>query len=150
VLEQYQSTLNMNGNPVHGQAVFERVCAQCHQMKSEIGTAFGPDLSAIRNRSTAAIMTDILLPNQSIADGYEFWEVTLTDDSKEYGIIVAETVTSITLTHAGGDEKVIQRASIQSMEASEVSAMPPGLENQLNPQEMADLIAYLKQTKVYP
>jgi putative heme-binding domain-containing protein len=95
-------------------------------------------------------MTDILLPNKSIADGYAFWTVTLLDGHKEYGIIASETVTSITLKNAGGEEKVIQRTSIQNLEASEIAAMPTGLENQLTQQDMADLVAYLKQTKVNP
>ena len=44
----------------------------------------------------------------------------------------------------GGQEQTINRTDIKSLSAFEHSAMPENLQAQMSPQEMADLLAYLK------
>ncbi len=43
----------------------------------------------------------------------------------------------------GGELKTIPRGSIDELSVSKVSLMPEGLERQMQPQEIADLFAYL-------
>jgi hypothetical protein len=43
-----------------------------------------------------------------------------------------------------GEETAILRTSIASFEAFRGSAMPGGLESQIDPREMADLLSFLK------
>jgi len=57
----------------------------------------------------------------------------------------AETATSITLGKEEGVEQTILRREIDEMEASSLSMMPEELEKQVAPQEVADLIAYLRE-----
>ena len=58
-------------------------------------------------------------------------------------MIAEETVNSITLK-LGGTTEVILRSNIAKTEASTKSLMPEGLESLLNPQQLADLIAWLR------
>ncbi|MDO1446531.1 c-type cytochrome [Rhodocytophaga aerolata] len=146
VIQQYQTALTLKGNPQPGKQVFEQNCMVCHQMAGA-GTAFGPDLASIKNRRPASIMQDILNPNQSIADGYDLWMVELTNGESLQGIISSETPTAITLRTTGGQQSTIARQAIKEIQALNMSAMPAGLEKQLNHQQMADLLAYLKQLK---
>ncbi len=146
VIKNYQSALTLAADPVHGKAVFEKVCASCHQIEGSIGKAFGPDLSTIRNRSPASIMEDILLPNKSIADGYEFWELQSQGGKTLYGIISAETANALTLKDAAGQETTVSRTDIAQLQASTLSAMPTGLDQQMSQQDMADLLAFLKKS----
>ena len=66
------------------------------------------------------------------------------------GIITSDTPESITLLQALGVEENIPRANIKSLTASEHSLMPAGLETVMKPQDLADLLSFLKgeaQTK---
>jgi putative membrane-bound dehydrogenase-like protein len=144
VIQQYQTALTLKGNPQHGKLVFEQNCMVCHQMAGA-GTAFGPDLASIKNRRPASIMQDILNPNQSIADGYDLWVIELRNGESMQGIIASETPSAITLRTAGGQESTIARQDMKEIKALNMSAMPAGLEKQLDQQQMADLLAYLRQ-----
>jgi len=144
VYKKYQPALNMKGDAKNGLIVFQRVCATCHQVEAQYGKAFGPDLGTIRNRIPSSIMADILNPNRAIADNFEMWTVTKKDNEKLNGIIASETSSSVTLRQLGGHEMTVSRSDIKTMEASETSAMPVGLESSVSIKEMADLLAFLK------
>jgi putative heme-binding domain-containing protein len=146
IIGQYQTALELKGNPEKGKMVFQRNCMACHQMGGR-GIAFGPDLSSIKNRRPASIMNDILDPNLSIADGYDTWIVELKSGETLQGIITDETPGALTMRNAGGQETTIARKDIQVLKALSMSAMPAGLENQISRQEMADLLAYIRQAK---
>lgn len=144
VLARYQAAATLSGDAERGRQVFTRVCSVCHQYRGEGGTAFGPDLGEVRNRLPGALLVDILEPNHSIADRYELWDVQLTDGSALAGVIGAETPASITFRLPGGGQTTVPRARIASMRASAVSAMPEGLEAQIDVRQMADLIAFIR------
>ncbi len=144
VIAQYQPALILEGDAKQGLDIFTQSCARCHTYAGKLGNTIGPDLSTLRNRSKRAIMEDILMPNKSIADGYEFWEITLSNGKKLAGIISSESVNALTLTDLSGQTNTVQRQYIQALKDSEISAMPSGLENQIDHQQMADLLAFLK------
>jgi putative membrane-bound dehydrogenase-like protein len=145
VVARYGAAATMNGDVERGHQVFTRVCSVCHQYRGEGGTAFGPDLGEVRNRLPGALLVDILEPNGSIADRYELWDVELTDGSTLAGVIGAETPASVTFRMPGGGQTTVPRARIASMRASDMSAMPEGLEAQIDVQQMADLIAFIRR-----
>ena len=82
VLKRYEAALQMNGDAGRGRQVFERVCSKCHRLK-EIGHEVGPDLATVRNRPPQFILPDIMMPNKSIAQGYESYVV----ETKSSGMI---------------------------------------------------------------
>ncbi|HET7697113.1 MAG TPA: neutral/alkaline non-lysosomal ceramidase N-terminal domain-containing protein [Vicinamibacterales bacterium] len=145
VLTRYAPAASMPGNAERGEQVFARVCSTCHQYRGAHGAAYGPDLGEVRNRLPAALMLDILLPNHSIADRYEVWSVDLVDGTATGGVVASETGSSITVAQPGGAQTTIPRDRIQSMRVADISGMPEGLEDQIDPQQMADLIAFLKR-----
>lgn len=145
VIRQYQAALDLKADPEKGMAVFQQNCALCHQIGSAGGVAFGPDLATIRNRRPASIMGDILNPNLSIADGYDLWTINLKNGETVQGLIATETPTALTLRNQGGQETTIARQDIESLKAMNMSAMTAGLEKQINPQQMADLLAYIRK-----
>ena len=137
----------MKGDPERGRTIFAQRCATCHQVRGKAGASFGPDLGTVHNWSPAAIMTNILSPNLSISSGYDLWIIDQKNGESMQGIIAAETPTTITVRTSGQAEKTIRREDIRSLRALNLSAMPSGLEKQINQQEMADLLAFLKQNK---
>jgi putative membrane-bound dehydrogenase-like protein len=143
ILQKYKGALELKGSFSAGKVVYDQNCAVCHKMGLELGQVFGPDLATLKNRSEENILRDILLPNLSIADGYDLWSVELQNGENLQGLIASETPTAIMLRNAGGQERSIARQDIRSLKVMEISAMPLGLESNINPQEMADLLAFI-------
>ena len=142
VVEQYRAALRLEGNPARGAQVFEQVCSKCHLLNG-IGHEVGPDLETIRGRPAYLLLNDILMPNQSIAQTYEAYVIETQDGRTIDGVIGPQSPTSITLRREGGED-TIQRHNIKTMYASDLSAMAADLEEQITPQQMADLIHYIK------
>jgi putative heme-binding domain-containing protein len=143
VVERYQAALEKEGDAGRGRAVFEQACAKCHALDGK-GKEVGPDLATVRSRPAALILEDILMPNRSITQTYEAYVVETRDGRNIDGVIGPQGPAFITLRRENGEEDLIQRQDIQSMYATNLSAMPGDLENQVSVDEMADLLRYIK------
>lgn len=143
-VEKFRAAATMAGDVQRGRDVFARTCASCHQYRSANGSRFGPDLGEVRGRLPLELLTDIIQPNRSIADGFELWSVELTDGTTISGVIGSETPTSVTFVLPGGNETTIARTRVTAMRIAPISAMPEGLGDALTLQSMADLIAFIK------
>ena len=143
VLDEYRAALELKGDPSRGRLVFERVCKKCHAL-NEDGEDVGPDLATVRTRPAAAILSDILQPNESIAQTYEAYVVETTGGEIYEGVIGPQGPTFVTLRREGGEEDTIERSRIREMRAAQLSAMPNDLEQQVSVEEMADLLAYIQ------
>lgn len=142
VVALYKPALEMKGDVEKGRALFIEQCSKCHQLEGQ-GFAVGPDLAAIGNRGAEAILLNVLDPNREINPAYVNYTVETKDWETYSGLIASETATSITLNRASGEADSILRVNIESIESAELSLMPEGLEAAIDPQAMADLIAYL-------
>lgn len=147
IIKAYLPALSLKSNADSGKMVYQKNCAICHQVGGAYGVAFGPDLGTIRNRRPESVMNDILNPGLSIADGYDIWLLQLTSGETVQGLIETETPTAITLNNYGGQKTTIARHDIQSLKALGMSAMPAGLEKQITPQQMSNLLAFIQQAK---
>jgi putative membrane-bound dehydrogenase-like protein len=145
VNEKYQKALALEGSASEGQETYKKNCALCHQIRGAEGAAFGPDLGTVQRWQAESIMAHILAPNLSIAAGYELWVVDLHSGEAAQGIISSETPSAITLRNAGGVERTINRQDIRSIKTLDISAMPTGLETSITQQQMADLLAFIRQ-----
>ncbi|WP_298865847.1 PVC-type heme-binding CxxCH protein, partial [uncultured Gimesia sp.] len=65
IVQQYQSSLKLHGDPAQGKHLFKKVCSACHRLEG-VGTAVGADLKAIRDRGKAAVLLNILDPNREV------------------------------------------------------------------------------------
>ena len=144
--KEYEKALSLKGDWDRGKMVFQQNCGLCHQVRGEIGIKFGPDLGTVQNWLAKDIMSNILAPNASIAVGFDLWSVKLKSGESLQGIISSETSTAITLHLAPAQEKIINRQDIESLSVTSTSAMPV-LTAQVSHQQMADLLAFLRQTK---
>jgi putative heme-binding domain-containing protein len=142
-VKRYAAALDLEGHADRGERVFSRVCAACHRLDGK-GGDLGPDLATVRHRPPLTLLSDILLPSQSIAQHYETYVVERTDGRTEAGVLSAETPAAITLRQGGGREVVIRRTDIRKMSVSPRSTMPSDLDKVISPDEMADLLAYVR------
>jgi len=77
--------------------------------------------------------------------GYDLWEIILNNGESLQGIIAGETASAITIKNMGNFEKTISRQDIKSLKSLSISAMPVGLEKNISKEQMADLVAFLRQ-----
>lgn len=147
VLAKYKPSLDNIGDFAKGKVVFQAECSNCHQLGGADGYPLGPDLASIRNRTKASILHDILIPNAAIADGYDVWTVTTKEAAEHSGIIAKESPSSITLRFLEVEDQVISRENIASITSAPTSLMTTGLEQNIDLQAMADLLAFLKNQR---
>ena len=143
VFTQAKAVLQLTPAPANGRAVFEKSCAACHRLNQQ-GVAVGPDLFDIRNQPKESILYHIIIPEAEIAPNFVSYECELKDGRTLSGLLASESSGSITLRMAQGVEEVVSRAQISRLTASRLSLMPQELEKAMTPQELADLLAYLK------
>ena len=141
---RYAAALDMAGDPARGAQVFAAVCAACHATDGT-GGDLGPDLATVRHRPPLLLLADILLPSQSIAQKYETYVVERASGTTETGVLANQTPTSITLRQGGTQQVTIPRGEIRAMTVSPQSAMPADLDKLITPQQMADLLAFLRR-----
>lgn len=143
IIEEYQVVSSLRGDAIRGAAVFKNKCLSCHSYLGQ-GMAVGPDLKAFYNKSSSDFLTAILDPNAAIEPRYASYVVITEDDRTISGIITNETSSHFELVQPGGLRENILRVDNPELRATGLSLMPEGLEQGIEPQAMADLIAYLK------
>lgn len=143
VLAAYQPALTMKGDPLKGRQLFEKQCATCHRV-AEVGTQVGPDISDSRVKTVEQLLVSILDPNRAVDANFFGYSVTLNDGRILSGLIMEETSTSVTLRQPEGKNVSLLRTEIEELRSTGMSLMPVGLEKNLPPQELADLIAFIK------
>jgi putative heme-binding domain-containing protein len=143
VYKEFRAVLNMPATAKNGHEVFKKICAQCHTYGGE-GIAVGPDLTSVHNQPAEALLLHIIIPSYEIVPGYTSYDIETKDGRLLSGLIASETPTSITLKRSLGATDSILRSNIATMSSSGLSLMPDELEKTITPQELADLIAFLK------
>jgi putative heme-binding domain-containing protein len=88
-------------------------------------------------------MLNILDPNREVKPQFQAYVIATEDGRVTTGMIQAENANSLAVRRADGTSVVIQRNQIEELRSTGVSFMPEGLEKQIAPQAMADLLAYL-------
>ena len=141
----YQGALQLKGEATSGKTIYQQNCAICHQVRGGIGVSFGPDLGTVHNWQPEGIMANILAPDLSIATGYELRELELNNGETVQGIVSSETPGAITLKNTGTMERTVNRQDILSLKTLDISVMPAGWEKKISHQQMADLLAFLRQ-----
>jgi putative membrane-bound dehydrogenase-like protein len=143
VIAQYRRALNDSPSTDRGKALFIKHCATCHRFQGE-GTEVGPDLRTVQERTSDQLLEQILDPNREINPAYINYTVALTDGRVLTGMIASESATSVTLKRAEGASDTVLRSQIDEMISTGISIMPEGLEKDITPEELADVIAYVR------
>ncbi|HRX55955.1 MAG TPA: hypothetical protein P5016_15690, partial [Verrucomicrobiales bacterium] len=85
----------------------------------------------------------ILDPSRAVEQRYLAQTATMKDGRQLVGMVAEETANSITLK-IGAATEVLLRSDIARMETGSKSLMPDGLENLLNPQQLSDVLAWIR------
>ncbi len=143
VLAEYQKALTMKGDVQQGAARFKKTCAGCHRFRDE-GRELGANLTALKDRSSPALLTAILDPNRAVEAKFQNYNAVTQDGRIFSGMVVSQTASSVTLAQPDGKQEVILRADLDEFVNTGHSFMPEGLEKDLNLQDLADIFAFLQ------
>lgn len=144
VLARYVEGLKLPRDVAHGEQVYRQKCANCHQAHG-LGHSVGPDLSAEFQRAEETILRDVVAPSDNLSAGYETYTIATTSGRVSTGLLATETPTSLTLRQAEGKEETVLRKDLELLRAMSVSLMPEDLIESVSPQDLADLLAWLRR-----
>jgi putative heme-binding domain-containing protein len=135
------------GDIRRGQALFNSdrtACALCHTIGYH-GGRLGPDLTNIgRIRSERELLEAVIYPSATFVRGYEPFVATTRDGATHSGILRKEANDEIVLATGPDTEQRLPRSVIADLQPGPVSPMPPGMDAVLSPEELADLVTFLK------
>jgi putative heme-binding domain-containing protein len=148
IVEQYQRgkldwEMATSEQVSRGREVFTKNCATCHKI-GELGRNFGPDLLALENKTQDYFLVSILDPNRSIESKYRAYKFMLEDGRTLSGMILEEQGSSIKVAFADGTDMDLLRSEIEEAVLSKLSFMPEGLEKTITPEQMKDLLGFIR------
>lgn len=121
-------------------------CVVCHRFNGE-GGGIGPDISGAGNRYTVRdLIENIIDPSRVISDQYGSEQFELNDGNTLVGRVVGEEDGELLVASnpfMPEEKNHVKIATIKSRKPYNISMMPPGLINSLNPEELQDLVAYI-------
>ncbi|HEV8544463.1 MAG TPA: PVC-type heme-binding CxxCH protein, partial [Verrucomicrobiae bacterium] len=130
-----------------GRFIFNLACSACHTLYGE-GGKVGPDLSGAGRNNIDYLLENILDPSAVVSADFRMSVLKLKDGRVLNGIIAAKTERTVTLKTMT-EVLTIERAEVESAQASTLSLMPEGLLQALTLEQARDLIGYLMhQTQV--
>ncbi|MCE9554641.1 MAG: c-type cytochrome [Planctomycetes bacterium] len=141
-LDKVQGALKLTADRSHGAVIFEKKCSACHQV-GMLGRLIGPNLASLTNKTPSGLLESIIDPSRGVEAKYLNYVASLTDGRSFSGLLEVESGGSITLLGADGQRQTILRADLEELRSSGKSLMPDGLEQDLTPQDLADLIGYV-------
>jgi putative heme-binding domain-containing protein len=143
VVESYANALDRRGDPQSGARVFAHHCMSCHAIQGK-GNRVGPDLASVSGRPRAENLADILDPNRAVAPEAVSYVIATRSGRVVSGVIAGESASAVTLRRAEGIDEVVARSDIEEIRSTGKSLMPEGLEREIRPQDMIDLLEFLR------
>jgi len=144
------SLVALTGDPARGRALFldpRAQCSTCHAFSHggrRRGGDIGPELTGVGAKFDAARTFDAILnPSAEIAHGFETVRLETTDGELKAGFLLADGDTLV-LKDTAGKRHAIPAAEVASRERETLSVMPDGVAAGLGDQELADLVAFLR------
>ena len=107
------------------------------------GQEVGPDITSNGRGNFEQLLSNVFDPSLVIGAAYQAQTVVTTDGRVLTGLLVEDSPARVVLKTQGGKLETVPRDEVDEMRQSQLSLMPEGVENQLKPQELADLFAFL-------
>ncbi len=131
-----------------GRMLFAKSCSACHKMYGE-GNAVGPELTGSQRSNLDYVLENVLDPSAVVPNEYRMINFVLVDDRVVSGIIIRETKEALTV-RTTNETVVLPVSDIASRKQTNLSIMPDGLLDQMKPEEVRDLVAYLRSKEQVP
>lgn len=141
---QLAATLKLKGDPKAGAVGVQR-CYMCHSLNGQ-GVDFGPGLTGWgATQPTEVITESIINPTKDIAHGFDGWTLVTKDGVQIDGIILADGP-FVMIKSLGGQTQIVPKEKIQSRKKMDRSLMLGAGLLGMSAQDVADVVAYLRQS----
>ena len=134
------------GDASRGRAVFQKTCAACHVLYGE-GGKVGPELTGANRANLDYILLNSVYPSLDVPHAYRTVSVLTVDGRVVNGVLAEEDGTKIVLRTPEQPRVVIAKEDIDFRKISPQSMMPDGQLDAMKPQEVIDLVKYLRTTE---
>ena len=140
--------LNTEGDAKRGEPLFKRqACIACHTTANG-QTPKGPHLVDIGKRyRKAELVESILKPAAKIAQGFDTYLFVMDTGKVVTGFVSGESADEVQIRQINGVAQSLKKEEIEIRQKKKESMMPNGIANNLTPEQLADLIAYLQSLK---
>ena len=149
VVEQYRQALGLVGDGERGRDLFVKTCSQCHRL-GDVGYAVGPNLAMVANKTPSFLVQEIFDPNRNVDTRYVSYVAVTKEGLTRTGLLSSESSNSVTLLGPQDKQFTVLRKELDELRATAKSLMPEGLEKDLSPQSVADLIKFLGSVSAPP
>jgi len=145
-LRRFEECLE-GGDGEQGRAIFtkrpEAGCVRCHSVDGK-GGQIGPELTWLRKATERThILESIILPNATIAPGFDSVALKLKNGETVAGIVRGESATDITLaSFADGRRRTVKLARVAERTPLP-SPMPPAFGQVLGKRAIRDLVQFI-------
>ena len=135
-----------SGNPTLGEEIFAEMCMACHVVGGK-GFDMGPSLDGVGANDIESLLRAILTPNAGVEAGFRTLRVQTRNGDIFDGLYLGEDESIIVLRQQGREDLHIRRSNVRRRYFLNISPMPEGLLDGMQPQEVANLFAYLRTLK---
>lgn len=144
VVSKYLAALPSPKEYEKGAALHKEHCAVCHS-PDKGALAIGPPLENLKHWTIEQWVTSIMDPNRNVEPKYLQSNVLTEDDQVLSGILIEESSQNVRIAQSDGKLRDIARSNIQEIRSSGKSLMPEGFEEKLTPEQLSQLLAFLRQ-----
>jgi putative membrane-bound dehydrogenase-like protein len=146
--ETLTDTTLAKANPAAGRALFTKHCAACHKMFGE-GQSVGPELTGSQRTNLDYVLENVLDPSAVVPREFQMVNFTTKDERVVSGIVLRETKDAVTV-RTTNETVILPTADLAARKQTNLSIMPDGLFEQMKPDEVRDLIGYLRAREQVP
>ena len=143
---QFRAIAEKPGDAARGKELFTSVCLACHQVAGK-GGQIAPPLDGVSHSGVEALLRNILTPSAAMEGGYRKFRVETKDGELVEGLLVSQDATAIVLRQPNVPDTRIPQANVRKAEFTNISVMPEGLLEAMQPAQVSDLFAFLKTLK---
>ena len=134
--------LALKGDATRG-GQFAAACLMCHRIKDQ-GVDYGPDITAYAKMQPSEVVLRALIePSADIAHGFEGSAIVIKEGLQIHGLLLSHGDPLIVRSQ-GGLTQMVPANQIRSNKSLGRSLMLSAEQLGLGPQEIADVLAYLK------
>jgi putative heme-binding domain-containing protein len=134
------------GNVENGALLFQKNCANCHQLGGQ-GSLIGPQLDGAVVRSSSRLLEDILFPDRNVDQAFRMTSLLIDDEWVRVGLLRNESADFVELVENNGKTVRISVDSISERKLSPRSLMPSGLQEALGEEGLIDLLSFLQSNR---
>ncbi|MEM6689205.1 MAG: neutral/alkaline non-lysosomal ceramidase N-terminal domain-containing protein [Planctomycetota bacterium] len=149
LVEHYTTEVDKRvGDASTGRQLFADHCAVCHRSSTspsgELALSIGPEIANLKKWSTSQWVTAVLDPNATIEAKYKRYNVLTRSGQIFSGVVQEQSDLNLKIGQSDGKIVDIARSDIEELSDARVSMMPEGLESRLTPNDLSNIIAFLR------